>query len=186
MDPHKWLFAPFDCAAILYRDSRQGAAAHTQEAEYLEDINQTGEWNPPHYAYHLTRRVRGLPFWYSLATHGTRAYSEAVEAVLTMTKGVAQEIRKREAQGWLRLVMEPQLSVVLFERVGWGADEYLSWCDRMLAEQRAFCQPTTWRGERCMRLCFVNPTTRVRRSPSCSTRCGSGQTDSLPMGARPA
>jgi glutamate/tyrosine decarboxylase-like PLP-dependent enzyme len=162
VDPHKWLFAPFDCAAILYRDSRRGAAAHTQEAEYLEDINQTGEWNPPHYAYHLTRRVRGLPFWYSLATHGTRAYSEAVEAVLALTRGVADEIRRREDRGWLRLVAEPQLSVVLFERTGWSAQEYSNWCERMLAEQRAFCQPTTWRGRRCMRLCFVNPTTRVQ------------------------
>ena len=29
------------------------------------------DWNPSDYAYHLSRRARGLPFWFSLATHGT-------------------------------------------------------------------------------------------------------------------
>jgi L-2,4-diaminobutyrate decarboxylase len=158
IDPHKWLFAPFDCAAILYRDPRLAAAAFTQQAEYLEDINATGEWTPAQYAYHLTRRVRGLPFWFSLATHGTRAYREAVEAVLDVTRATAEEIRRRPE---LELVAEPELSVVLFRRTGWTKAEYLAWSERMLREQVAFSQPTTWRGEPCMRFCFVNPTTSV-------------------------
>jgi glutamate/tyrosine decarboxylase-like PLP-dependent enzyme len=158
IDPHKWLFAPFDCAAIIYRDPARAVAAHTQEAEYLADINAANEWMPAHYAYHLTRRVRGLPLWYSLATHGTAAYREAVETVLGTTRGTAEEIRRRRE---LRLVLEPQLSVVLFERIGWSEADYTRWCDHQLAEGVAFCQPTTWRGERCMRLCFVNPTTTV-------------------------
>jgi L-2,4-diaminobutyrate decarboxylase len=158
IDPHKWLFAPFDCAAILYRDPALAAAAHTQEAAYLEDINVAREWNPSSFAYHLTRRVRGLPFWYSLATHGTAAYRRAVEAVLDLTRSTAEEVRRRPD---LELVVEPELSIVLFRRLGWGRAEYVAWCDRMLAEQRAFCQPTTWRGEPCMRFCFVNPTTTL-------------------------
>jgi L-2,4-diaminobutyrate decarboxylase len=158
IDPHKWLFSPFDCAAILYRDPVLAAAAHTQEAAYLEDMNAAGEWTPPHYAFHLTRRVRGLPFWYSLATHGTRAYADAVEAVLTVARATAEEIRGRRG---LTLLVEPELSIVLFRRDGWGRPDYLAWCDRMLAEQIAFCQPTTWRGEACMRLCFVNPATTI-------------------------
>ena len=156
IDPHKWLFAPFDCAAVLYRDPALAAAAHTQEAAYLNDLNEVDEWTPPHYAYHLTRRVRGLPFWYSLATHGTRAYTDAVEQVLTLTRAVAEDVRERPG---FELLVEPELSVVLFERTGWVDADYLAWCDRVLAEGRAFCQPTVWRGTRCMRFCFVNPTT---------------------------
>ena len=32
VDPHKWLFAPFDCCALIYRDPALARAAHTQEA----------------------------------------------------------------------------------------------------------------------------------------------------------
>jgi L-2,4-diaminobutyrate decarboxylase len=158
IDPHKWLFAPFDCAAVLYRSPALAAAAHTQDAEYLEDVNLEGEWTPAHYAYQLTRRVRGLPFWYSLATHGTEAYRRSVETVLDLTRGVADEIHRRPD---LELVIEPELSVVLFRRIGWDRGAYLEWCHRLLHDQRAFCQPTTWRGEHCMRMCFVNPRTTV-------------------------
>ncbi|HEY6652269.1 MAG TPA: pyridoxal-dependent decarboxylase, partial [Actinomycetota bacterium] len=158
VDPHKWLFAPFDCAAILYRDPRLAAAAFTQQAEYLEDINATGEWTPAHYAYHLTRRVRGLPFWFSLATHGTRAYREAVEAVLDVTRTTAEQIRRRPE---LELIMEPDLSVLLFRRAGWSSDDYERWWRRVLDAQVAFVQPTSWEGERVARLCFVNPNTTI-------------------------
>ena len=39
VDPHKWLFAPFDACALLYRDPAKGKAAHTQHAGYLDVIN---------------------------------------------------------------------------------------------------------------------------------------------------
>ena len=59
VDPHKWLFAPFDCAALLYRDPAAARRAHAQHAPYLDPIRANEEWNPADYAYHLTRRVRG-------------------------------------------------------------------------------------------------------------------------------
>ena len=58
VDPHKWLFAPFDCAALLYRDPALAAAVHTQQASYLDVFHQDSDWNPSDYAYHLTRRAR--------------------------------------------------------------------------------------------------------------------------------
>ena len=90
-----------------------------QEASYLETVNQEGaawnEWNPADFAYHLTRRARGLPFWFSLATYGTDAYREAVEAVLALTRETAAEIERHPD---LELLMDPELSVVLFRRTG--------------------------------------------------------------------
>ncbi len=74
VDPHKWLFAPFDCAALLYRQPNLAKAVHTQDASYLEVLHSDNpeEWNPSDYAYHLTRRARGLPIWFSMAVYGTR------------------------------------------------------------------------------------------------------------------
>src|SRR5215467_1694049 len=56
VDPHKWLFAPFDCAALLYRDPALARSVHTQDASYLDVIHDDpAQWNPTDYAYHLTR-----------------------------------------------------------------------------------------------------------------------------------
>ena len=86
VDPHKWLFAPFDSCALLYRDPAIARAAHTQHAEYLDVLHAehptTNRGTRATTPTTCRRRARGLPFWFSLATHGTDAYTEAVETTL--------------------------------------------------------------------------------------------------------
>jgi glutamate/tyrosine decarboxylase-like PLP-dependent enzyme len=160
VDPHKWLFAPFDCCALLYRDPAEAKRAHTQHAEYLDVLHGDGdtEWNPSDYAHHLSRRARGLPLWFSLATHGTDAYRDAVEETLRVAHAGAALIA---AAPHLELIMEPDLSVVLFRRVGWDAAQYQAWSDRLLDAGIAFVTPTGWQGETVLRICVVNPRTTV-------------------------
>ena len=156
VDPHKWLFAPFDACALLYRDPEAGRRAHTQHAEYLDTLTDTSEWSPSDYAAHLTRRARGLPLWFSLATYGAAAYREAVTASLQLAQRIAREIESRDG---FRLVREPQLSVVVFEREGWTRDDYARWSTRLLDEQRAFVTPSSHDGRPNTRFAIVNPTT---------------------------
>ena len=160
VDPHKWLFAPFDCCALLYRDPAEAKRAHTQHAEYLDVLHGDGdtEWNPSDYAHHLSRRARGLPLWFSLATHGTDVYRDAVEETLRVAHAGAALIA---AAAHLELVMEPDLSVVLFRRAGWDAAQYQAWSDRLLDAGIAFVTPTGWQGETVLRICVVNPRTTV-------------------------
>lgn len=157
VDPHKWLFAPYDCCALIYREPEYGAAAHSQFASYLESVDRA-EWNPADFAIHLTRRARGLPFWFSLATHGTRRYRDAVETVLATTRAVVAEVRSRP---YLELIMEPDLSVVLFERVGWSDADYQEWSVDKARKGTVLCVPTRWKGRPVLRFCFVNPDTKV-------------------------
>ncbi len=158
VDPHKWLFAPFDACALVYRDPALARAAHTQHAGYLDVLTDRDEWNPSDYAHHLSRRARGLPFWFSLAVHGTDAYRNAVETTLQVAQEGAALVR---AAPHLELLVEPRLSILAFRRTGWTAADYRAWSDRMLAEGTAFCVPTTCQGEPAMRLCIVNPRTTV-------------------------
>ena len=163
VDPHKWLFAPFDCCALLYRDPELGRLAHTQHAEYLDVLHgdeTVHEINPSDYAHHLSRRARGLPFWFSLATYGTDEYAKAVDTTLAVTAGAAQLIRDAEH---VELLVEPDLSVVLFRRVGWTPTQYQAWSDRALLDGEAFVVPTAWNGETVLRFCFVNPLTTVEQ-----------------------
>ncbi|MEO6571438.1 MAG: pyridoxal-dependent decarboxylase [Ilumatobacteraceae bacterium] len=158
VDPHKWLFAPFDCCALLYRDPRIAKAAHTQQAEYLDVLHDDDDWNASDYAHHLSRRARGLPLWFSLATHGTAAYRDAVETTLTVAHAGADLIRR---SAHCELVLEPELSIVVFRRIGWTAADYHAWSDHQLATQTSFLVPTAWRGETVLRYCVVNPITTV-------------------------
>jgi glutamate/tyrosine decarboxylase-like PLP-dependent enzyme len=157
VDPHKWLFAPYDCAALVYRDPRVAAETHAQHGEYLDAIDR-GEWNPADYAYHLSRRARGLPLWFSLATHGTDAYRHAVESTLSTARAFAADIAARPE---FELLLDPQLSVVLFTRVGWTSEQYALWTARRAKEGVVLLVSTHWRGAVCYRACFVNPRTNI-------------------------
>jgi len=156
VDPHKWLFAPFDCCALLYREPDLARRAHVQTADYLDTIETGGNRDPFDYAVHLSRRARGLPFWFSLATHGTKAYAQAIERTLEVARTAADEIRTRP---YLELVAEPELSIVVFRRLGWSASDYSEWSDRLMQERVAFVVPTVHAGETLMRFAIVNPRT---------------------------
>lgn len=156
VDPHKWLFAPFDACALIYRDPEIGRRAHTQHAEYLDTLTGKPEWSPSDYAVQLTRRPRGLPFWFSLATYGAAAYRAAISNSLELAQRIAEEIRTRPE---LRLVRDPQLSIVVFEREGWSMDDYERWSAKLLEEQRAFVTPSSHAGRPNTRFAIVNPMT---------------------------
>lgn len=165
VDPHKWLFGPFDCCALVYRNIHDGRRAHTQNAEYLEVLRggegEEGPWhemNPADVAHHLSRRARGLPLWFSLATHGTDAYTEAMETTIAVARAAAEEIGRRPN---LELLLEPDLTVLVFRRNGWGPDDYRRWSDDQLYSGESFVVPSSWNGETVLRFCIVNPRTTL-------------------------
>jgi glutamate/tyrosine decarboxylase-like PLP-dependent enzyme len=157
VDPHKWLFAPFDACALIYRNPEIAKQTHTQHASYLETLRDDS-WSPADYAIHLTRRVRGLPFWFSLAAHGTDAYTEAMEKTLNVAKAAAQLVREHPN---LELLMEPELSIVAFTRNGWTAGDYQKWSDKLLADQIGFIPPSSDKGQAILRFAIVNPWTKI-------------------------
>ena len=57
--------------------------------------------------------------------------------------------------------MEPDLSVVLFERVGWSDADYQEWSVDKARKGTVLCVPTRWKGRPVLRFCFVNPDTKV-------------------------
>jgi glutamate/tyrosine decarboxylase-like PLP-dependent enzyme len=159
VDPHKWLFAPFDSCALVYRDPAYGRAAHRQHAGYLESLYaDDSHFNASDYGVQLSRRPRGLPFWFALAVHGTDAYTAAVERTLTVTREAAEEIRRRDE---LELVADPELSVLVFRRRGWETVDYTRWATGLRESGTAFVLPTTHDGETVARLALVNPRTTL-------------------------
>jgi aromatic-L-amino-acid decarboxylase len=160
VDPHKWLFGPLDCCALIYRDPSLARHFLAQQAGYLDVLHGGDEdnydWNPSDFAIHLSRRARGLPFWFSLVTYGVHAYETATQAAIDLAHRAAARINATEG---LELVRPASLSIVLFRRVGWSEAQYLEWSERLLRDQIAFVTPTRWEGEMVARFAFLHPDT---------------------------
>ena len=157
VDPHKWLFAPYDACALVYRNPELAKQVHSQHASYLDTLKDEN-WSPSDYAIHLTRRTRGLPFWFSLAAHGTDAYAEAMEQTLVVAQQAAQLVRNHPN---LELLCEPELSIVAFTRKGWAATDYQKWSDQLLEDQVGFIPPSSHHGQPILRFAIVNPWTKI-------------------------
>ena len=162
IDPHKWLFSPYDCGAIIYKDPGLAKKAHAQEGAYLDIFKDKGAdgFNPSDYQIQLTRRLRGLLLWFSLAMHGTNTYKKAIERGIELAQIAAEKIK---ANPLLELVREPGLSCVLFRRKGWLPDDYNRWTFKNLEAGFALVTPTKYRKqgvvETVVRFCFINPDT---------------------------
>ncbi len=162
IDPHKWLFSPYDCGAVIYRQPELAKKAHSQEGSYLDifsDEAMTG-FNPSDYQIQLTRRVRGLPLWFSLAMHGTDRYEQAIERGIELAQIAGKLISETS---YTELVREPSLSCVLFRRLGWSPGDYRSWTYNNHRSGFALVAPTKRRSslgsETVSRFCFINPDT---------------------------
>ena len=157
VDPHKWLFAPYDACALVYRNPALAKQTHSQHASYLDTLKDDN-WSPSDYAIHLTRRTRGLPFWFSLAAHGTDAYAEAMEQTLIVAQQAAELVRNHPN---LELLHEPELSIVAFTRKGWTASDYQKWSDQLLEDQVGFIPPSSHHAQPILRFAIVNPWTKI-------------------------
>ncbi len=162
IDPHKWLFAPYDCGAVIYKNPELARAAHSQEGSYLDIFSDEGAqgFNPSDYQIQLTRRVRGLPLWFSLAMHGTDRYEKAIERGIELAQIAGNQIiRSPHTQ----LVRKPSLSCVLFRRIGWSPEDYRNWTYKNHKSGFALVAPTKWKNgenfETVARFCFINPDT---------------------------
>ena len=162
IDPHKWLFSPYDCGAVIYREPEIARRAHSQGGSYLDIFYDEGArgFNPADYQIQLTRRVRGLPLWFSLAMHGTDRYALAIERGIELARIAGRLI---DAAPHVELVREPSLSCVLYRRLGWQPEDYNRWTYKNHSDGFALVAPTKGRShgghETVARFCFLNPDT---------------------------
>ncbi|HLV40522.1 pyridoxal phosphate-dependent decarboxylase family protein [Xanthomarina sp.] len=162
IDPHKWMFSPYDCGAVIYKEPELAKNAHSQQGSYLDIFKDEGAhgFNPTDYQIQLTRRVRGLPLWFSLATHGTDQYKKSVERGIELAQIAGRLITENPN---VELVRAPSLSCVLYRRIGWKPEDYTHWTYENHEKGFALVTPTKWKNgdtfETVSRFCFINPDT---------------------------
>ena len=163
MDPHKWLFQPFEIGGVLVRDERHLRRAFRLEAEYLEDaVGEADEVNFSAYGIQLTRSFRALKLWMTLKVFGRKHVAEAVRRGFELAEQAEHLLRERPE--WA-IVTPAQMGIVTFRCVpeGWTENE-IDELNRRLApalseEGEIFLTKTTLRGRPVLRLCPINPRT---------------------------
>lgn len=114
-DPHKWMFVPFACGAVLVRGgSRVLRDAFDISAEYLiEDRGGADiEYDFFRYGQMGTRRFNSLKLWMAFKFLGKRGYAEIIERQIELTKYLAS--RLDELPGFKR-VGEVETAVCCFK-----------------------------------------------------------------------
>ena len=163
MDPHKWLFQPFEIGGVLVREGRHLRRAFRLEAEYLEDaVGEEDEVNFSAYGIQLTRSFRALKLWMTLKVFGRAHVAEAVRRGFERAEQAGRLLRERP--DW-EVVSPAQMGIITFRCVpdGW-AEEEVDALNRRLApaiseEGETFLTKTTLNGRPVLRLCPINPRT---------------------------
>ncbi|HLG97533.1 MAG TPA: aminotransferase class I/II-fold pyridoxal phosphate-dependent enzyme [Bryobacteraceae bacterium] len=157
LDPHKWLFQPFEIGCILVRDLAQLRDTFRILPDYLKDAHQySEEFNFTDYGLQLTRTFRALKLWMSIKVFGMAAFRGAVErgfALAAFTQG-----RLRQMPGW-EIVTQATMAVVCF-RYSAGDDAFhLKLVQALLEDGFALITSTVLRGRTVLRTCTINSRT---------------------------
>jgi aromatic-L-amino-acid decarboxylase len=94
LDPHKWLYVPFECGCLLARDPRQLENAFSVHPEYLQDVRaRESEVNFADYGEQLTRYSRALKVWFSVQYYGTAAIGAEQERAMGLAELAERVVR---------------------------------------------------------------------------------------------
>jgi glutamate/tyrosine decarboxylase-like PLP-dependent enzyme len=166
LDPHKWLFQPFEIGCVIVREGRLLADVFRTRPAYLRDVHRPEEEEQEvHFSdlgIQLTRGFRALKLWMSLQVFGLAAFREAVERGIANAELAEARIA---SSGLWRIVSPARLGTVAFGWAPAGASEEEQdfvthgLAEASLADGFAFLSSTVLRGRPALRICALNPRT---------------------------
>ncbi len=158
VDPHKWLFQPYDAGILYVRRAGALERAFTLDAEYLTDVTSAGDPDLRDRTLELTRRARAIKLWLTIRTHGIAGLRAAIDAGITLAEHAERSIVARHA---LELVTPARLGVVTFAVRGADRAQH-SAIGRAIEDLGiAALTSTELVGRPVLRLCTINPRTNA-------------------------
>ena len=156
LDPHKWLFQPYDIGCLFVRQPGTLNGAFSMRPEYLADVRSSSEVNFGDRSLELTRRSRALKLWLMFKVCGARRLEAAIERCIALAEH-AQRLLD-DGPDW-QVITPAQLGIVTFTRSGWSPDEHSARAAAIADAGHATVTSTVLRGRRALRLCTINPRT---------------------------
>jgi len=112
LDPHKWLFVPFECGCLLAREPRALEAAFSVHPEYLADVRaREHEVNFADYGEQLTRGPRALKVWLSVRYFGLAAIRDTIARGIAMAEYAESQLRQNST---MEILSPAQFGVLCF------------------------------------------------------------------------
>jgi aromatic-L-amino-acid decarboxylase len=166
VNPHKWLFTPFDCSVLYCRRMDVLRQAFSLVAEYLKTTESATVKNLMDTGIQLGRRFRALKLWMVLRYFGAAGIRARLEAHVALARALASWID--ETKGWERLAPVP-FSVVCFRCHPDGVDDEeqleqlnAAIMDDVNASGEAFLSHTKLDGRYVLRMAIGNIRTEER------------------------
>ena len=160
LDPHKWLFQPFEIGCVLVRELAHLRNTFLILPEYLKDTHQySAEFNFTDHGLQLTRGFRALKLWMSIKVFGMAAFRAAVERGFALAEFT--EARLRKMPGW-EIVTPAQMGIVCFRYTGADDTAHLRLVQTILQDGFALITSTVLQGRTVLRTCTINPRTTER------------------------
>jgi aromatic-L-amino-acid/L-tryptophan decarboxylase len=158
LDPHKWLFQPYDCGCVFVRHPGALERAFSMHPEYLKDVmGKEDEVDLFNRSLELSRKSRALKLWMTFKTHGIDRIAKAIERGIELAES-AQRMIEADPRTW-QLVTPAQIGIVTFARVGAGASDHAAMVNRITESGYATLSSTVLDGRSVLRLCMLNPLT---------------------------
>jgi glutamate/tyrosine decarboxylase-like PLP-dependent enzyme len=166
LDPHKWLFVPFECGCLLAREPQRLRDAFQILPDYLLDVAPGEERvNFADYGEQLTRQARALKVWLGVRYFGLAALRGAMDHAMDLA---AHAERLVGAEPLLEVTSPAQLGVLCFRvRPSDMGDAELDVLNERVnaavnARGRQLVSSTRLRGAFTLRLCVLGYRTTER------------------------
>jgi glutamate/tyrosine decarboxylase-like PLP-dependent enzyme len=157
LDPHKWLFQPYDLGCLLIRGGALERCFH-MNPEYLRDVASTrGEVDFRNRSPELTRRARAAKLWFSLRSYGMARIRAAIERGIALAEFAEAQLRS-QPEVWA-VVSPAQLGIVCFAPRDAAPGEAQRRAAALSASGFACVSSTQLQGREALRLCTINPLT---------------------------
>ena len=187
LDPHKWLFQPFEVGALLVRDPEGLRLSFEILPDYLRDVSSHTEVNFSDRGLQLSRMCRALKVWMSVQAFGLAAFRDAVDQALDLAREAASRV---EESAELELLAPVELGVVALRRrpPGMTDERRIDAVNAALVgtvEQSGdvYVSSTRLFGRQAIRLCVLNPTTTAAHVHRALDIIESTPLDELPLDA---
>jgi glutamate/tyrosine decarboxylase-like PLP-dependent enzyme len=155
LDPHKWLFQPYDCGVLLVRHPGVLERAFSMNPEYLKDtMAGTGEVDMRNRTLELTRRGRAIKLWLAMRIHGVGAMRAAIARAIDTAEFAERCLRERPDL-W-EVVTPARIGIVCFALKGAPAEEHARRAQALADSGYACLSTTVLRGRTVFRLCIIN------------------------------
>jgi aromatic-L-amino-acid/L-tryptophan decarboxylase len=163
LDPHKWLYQPFECGCLLVRRGHYLREAFEITPDYLKDTEVLArEVNFADRGVQLSRMCRALKLWVSLKYFGVSAFRTAIDRSLDLARETQARI---ENSGELELLVPATLGVVCFRRRFESVDDEdelarlnAGLVEGLTASDEGHISSTRLRGRYALRMCVLNHT----------------------------